>query len=339
MDRGGRPRRARWRTSRPPREGRSRERPPRSLTVFTHARPEQTGDALRRVIELAREAGDRGAPVPQDEVDKHGIEARDGVVARRRPGRRHRPRGRARRRRHDPVHAAPVRGPARCRSSRSTSARSASWPRSSPRSSTGACGWRWRASFDVLELPGLVAATYEGRRDRHERHLVPPAPHRARGRARLLGGGRAARRGALRRAGGGHAGRLDRLQPRQRRAGARVGGGGLRGVVHRAAHAHRAVARGRAGRRAVGHQPLARGGRRDDHGRPQVCVLPREEHDDDRFRPRCALLAQLPGASFYHRLRDKFGRLAATDAIAWPRGSRGDPQAGELGRSHGGENR
>ena len=28
-----------------------------SLTVFTHARPEQTGDALRRVIQLSREAG------------------------------------------------------------------------------------------------------------------------------------------------------------------------------------------------------------------------------------------------------------------------------------------
>ncbi len=29
-----------------------------------------------------------------------------------------------------------------------------------------------------------------------------------------------------------------------------------------------------------------------------------------RFEHRCALLAQAPGATFYHRLRDKFGRLA-----------------------------
>jgi NAD+ kinase len=41
-----------------------------------------------------------------------------------------------------------------------------------------------------------------------------------------------------------------------------------------------------------------------------VCLLPREETIEIRFEPRCALLAQLPGASFYHRLRDKFGRLA-----------------------------
>jgi NAD+ kinase len=41
-----------------------------------------------------------------------------------------------------------------------------------------------------------------------------------------------------------------------------------------------------------------------------VCLLPSEESITVRFAPRCALLAQLPGASFYHRLRDKFGRLA-----------------------------
>jgi NAD+ kinase len=41
-----------------------------------------------------------------------------------------------------------------------------------------------------------------------------------------------------------------------------------------------------------------------------VCVLPREDTIEIRFQPGCALLAQLPGASFYHRLRDKFGRLA-----------------------------
>jgi NAD+ kinase len=41
-----------------------------------------------------------------------------------------------------------------------------------------------------------------------------------------------------------------------------------------------------------------------------VCALPKEGSMDIRFEPGCALLAQLPGASFYHRLRDKFGRLA-----------------------------
>jgi NAD+ kinase len=41
-----------------------------------------------------------------------------------------------------------------------------------------------------------------------------------------------------------------------------------------------------------------------------VCRLAREETITIRFEPGCAQLAQLPGASFYHRLRDKFGRLA-----------------------------
>ena len=41
-----------------------------------------------------------------------------------------------------------------------------------------------------------------------------------------------------------------------------------------------------------------------------VCVLPREDTIGVRFEGGCALLAQLPGASFYHRLREKFGRLA-----------------------------
>ena len=49
-------------------------RPPRSLTVFSHARPDQTGDALRRVIQMARDAGVE-VNVPPAEVDKHGIEA------------------------------------------------------------------------------------------------------------------------------------------------------------------------------------------------------------------------------------------------------------------------
>jgi NAD+ kinase len=29
-----------------------------------------------------------------------------------------------------------------------------------------------------------------------------------------------------------------------------------------------------------------------------------------RFRDGASLLAQLPGANFYHRMREKFGRLA-----------------------------
>ena len=45
-------------------------------------------------------------------------------------------------------------------------------------------------------------------------------------------------------------------------------------------------------------------------GRP-VCVLSPEEEIEMRFVPGQGSLAQLPGASFYHRLREKFGRLAS----------------------------
>jgi NAD+ kinase len=42
----------------------------------------------------------------------------------------------------------------------------------------------------------------------------------------------------------------------------------------------------------------------------QVCAAGPGETIEIRFHHRQALLAQLPGATFYHRLRDKFGRLA-----------------------------
>jgi NAD+ kinase len=44
-------------------------------------------------------------------------------------------------------------------------------------------------------------------------------------------------------------------------------------------------------------------------GRPQ-CTLAPGEHLEVRFEHDRFLLAQLPGASFYHRFREKFGRLA-----------------------------
>ena len=52
-------------------------RPPRSIAVFSHARPEQTQGALVRVIELALEAGVE-VHVPGHEVEKHGIEPAEG---------------------------------------------------------------------------------------------------------------------------------------------------------------------------------------------------------------------------------------------------------------------
>lgn len=52
--------------------------PPSTITVFTHARPNAAGPALRRVIELAVAAGVL-VRVPPEEVEKHGIEPTPGV--------------------------------------------------------------------------------------------------------------------------------------------------------------------------------------------------------------------------------------------------------------------
>jgi NAD+ kinase len=55
---------------------------PESITVFTHSRPGDTGGALRRIAEMAAEAGVE-LRLPREEVEKHepvpgAVEARDG---------------------------------------------------------------------------------------------------------------------------------------------------------------------------------------------------------------------------------------------------------------------
>jgi NAD+ kinase len=45
-------------------------------------------------------------------------------------------------------------------------------------------------------------------------------------------------------------------------------------------------------------------------GRP-VCEIAPGEDIDASFAPDATLLAQLPGSSFYKRLRAKFGRLSS----------------------------
>jgi NAD+ kinase len=45
---------------------------PRSITVFSHTRPADTGPALRRIVELAREA-DVEVRLPGSEIQKHGL--------------------------------------------------------------------------------------------------------------------------------------------------------------------------------------------------------------------------------------------------------------------------
>jgi NAD+ kinase len=52
---------------------------PRRITLLTHQYPEQTGDAVHRVIDRACAAGIE-VLLPEEEMRKHSLEARDGCV-------------------------------------------------------------------------------------------------------------------------------------------------------------------------------------------------------------------------------------------------------------------
>jgi NAD+ kinase len=52
---------------------------PKAVTLFSHTRTGDTGESLRRVLELAREAGVE-ARLPRAEAEKHRLEPRDGLV-------------------------------------------------------------------------------------------------------------------------------------------------------------------------------------------------------------------------------------------------------------------
>jgi NAD+ kinase len=54
-------------------------KPPRKLTLFTRRNPAHTSEAVRRLLEVAAEAGVQ-VLVPADEAQKHGLEEREGVT-------------------------------------------------------------------------------------------------------------------------------------------------------------------------------------------------------------------------------------------------------------------
>ena len=64
------------------------------------------------------------------------------------------------------------------------------------------------------------------------------------------------------------------------------------------------------GRPADDQQRQPRGAGRGPRRRPPGLELPAGEDIHVEFALSHATLAQLPGASFYHRLRERFGRLA-----------------------------
>ena len=160
-----------------------------------------------------------------------------------------------------------------------------------------------RAADDLGRAPGRHL-------ERAERHLRAPQGGPARRRPRVRARGRGDRPRPLRRARDRDPAGLDGLQPRQRRAGAGVGRGGLRRLVHRSALADGTSTGRRAGRR-TDDQQRSREEPVEVHvdGRPTL-ELPPGEDIHIAFGLSHGTLAQIPGASFYHRLRERFGRLA-----------------------------
>ena len=279
-----------------------------TLTVFTHARPEQTADALRRVIQLSREAGWE-VRLPEAVVEKHEIEAQEGVVLGADPE-------------GDTDLAVVLGGDGTILSTLRLVARrevpvfavnfgtigflSTVEPADLDEGMRLALG----REFDVMPIPCLVADTAEG----EQIGMNDIAFHRLRtGRvAELAYSVEGEQLGEVRCDG------LVVATPAGSTGYNLANGGpvlawGVEGYVVSFIAPHTLTARALVvapgDALAVTNRSREEDIEMTTDGR-SVCVLPHGETITIRFAPRCAQLAQLPGASFYHRLRDKFGRLA-----------------------------
>jgi NAD+ kinase len=279
-----------------------------TLTVFTHARPDDTNVPLRRLVELARAAGEE-VRISRGEAEKHGLSESDGVSVVDEPG--------------DERELAVVLGgdgtilsTLRLFAGRKVPVFAVNY---------GAIGFlstvepadldegirlALERKFDTMELPALVAATSEG----DEVGVNDISFHRRQnGRvAELAYSVQGEELGEVRCDG------LVVSTPAGSTGYNLANGGpvlawGVEGYVVSFIAPHTLTAR------EIVVAPgdvltVTNRSRGEDvdmttDGHP-VCALPKEASMDIRFEPGCALLAQLPGASFYHRLRDKFGRLA-----------------------------
>jgi NAD+ kinase len=283
-------------------------RPPRRLAVFSHARPEQTGHALERVIAMAREAGVE-VLVPQGEVDKHGLEPADGVVLGGDPA--------------GEVDLAVVLGgdgtiltTLRLFAGRRVTVFAVNFgtigflATVEPSELEEGMRMALAGELDVLELPGLIAATTDGDAlamndiSFHRQHTGRVAELAYSVEGEQLGEVRCD--GLVVSTPAGSTGY-------NLANGGPVLAWGVEGYVVSFIAPHTLTARALVV--APGDVLSVKNRSRDEDvemttdGR-RVCVLPREDSMTIRFEAGCALLAQAPGASFYHRLREKFGRLA-----------------------------
>ncbi len=279
-----------------------------SLTVFTHARPEQTGDALKRVIELALGAGWE-VRLPEPVVEKHDIEAQEGVVLGADPD-------------GDTDLAVVLGGDGTILSTLRQFVR-----RGVPVFAVnfGAIGFLATVEpadleegmrlalgqkFDVMPIPCLVADTAEG----EQVGMNDISFHRlSTGRvAELAYSVEGEQLGEVRCDG------LVVATPAGSTGYNLANGGpvlawGVEGYVVSFIAPHTLTARALVvapgDALAVTNRSREEDVEMTTDGR-SVCALAHGETITIHFEPRCGQLAQLPGASFYHRLRDKFGRLA-----------------------------
>jgi NAD+ kinase len=283
-------------------------RPPRRLTIFTHANPQQTGDALRRVLEMAHDAGVE-VRVPQSEVDKHGLEPEEGVALGADP--------------EGDTELAVVLGgdgtilsTLRLYAGRRVTVFAVNFgtigflATVEPSELDEGMRMALAGELDVLELPGLVAGTSDGDKlaindiSFHRRHSGRVAELAYSVEGEQLGEVRCD--GLVVATPAGSTGyNLANAGP--------VLAWGVEGYVVSFIAPHTLTAR------ALVVAPgdvlsVTNRSRQEDVEMTTdghtVCVLPREDTMSIRFQSGCALLAQVPGASFYHRLREKFGRLA-----------------------------
>jgi NAD+ kinase len=279
-----------------------------SLTVYSHGRPRQTGAALRRVIELANDAGVE-VYLPYPEAEKHGIAEQEGVVLGADPAA-------------DTDLAVVLGGDGTILTALRTYA-----GRDVPVFAVnfGTIGFlatiepddldegmrlALAGDFDVMPIPGLVAKTSDG----DQLGMNDVSFHRlSTGRvAELAYSVEGEQLGEVRCDG------LVVATPAGSTGYNLANGGpvlawGVEGYVVSFIAPHTLTARALVvapdDALAVTNRSREEDVEMTTDGRA-VCMLPREETITIRFEPRCAQLAQLPGASFYHRLRDKFGRLA-----------------------------
>lgn len=283
-------------------------RPAGAITVFSHDRVEDVARPLRRVLELARETGTQ-VRLPRREVEKHGVEPQDGVVLGAEPG-------------SDTDLALVLGGDGtilsalRLFSGREVPVFAVNF---------GAIGFLatvepWEleegvrraltGEFDVLSLPALGAAAVEG----HEIAFNDISFHRRQnGRvAELAYSVEREQLGEVRCDG------LVVSTPAGSTGYNLANGGpvlawGVEGYVVSFIAPHTLTARAL----VVAPGDLLEVTNRSAQEELDVTTDGRSAHAlapgatiPIRFEHRRALLAQAPGATFYHRLRDKFGRLS-----------------------------